>query len=533
MIPAASTATSVTSASPIISAAAVDAVRCGLRRAFSRAMRSSRGPAGRPGTRAATPAPRVTFDRSHITRTISASSRLRTRPRRARGAAPPPPGRTRRSGAARTAVSTTARRGPRARHDPFPDGLTRRERAGDPRREERDSEEDQQRADPSQSRTASSRGPAEQPTGARRSRAVSRIEPACGSGRSATPAASHPRAPPRSAARASRGPPAAGSRAASPGCPTSERDDAVRVSKIRPLFGSVKPDGVEQPEEPLREARSRGRGRSPTRACRRRAPRSTIEVSTCRRDAPSVRSVANSRVRWAIVIDERVRDHERLPTKRAMPPNASRKPRRNEMNGSCPSASFFACSAAERACASAAAPRAPASGAPCPTRPASRRSRSRRARPRLPNSRCAVGRSNPARVAPPIVETLPNLTMPEIRSRCDRPVRLHADRLADLEMLLAPRSTRRSRPRSRRGHAPDDERQRVERRIAVRDAEAEVRRAAVDDALPFLPISCASPFTLPLGLGHLGQRADLREQRVVERRRRDAARRRGRRPPCR
>ncbi len=35
MIPAASVATSVTSASPIISAAAVEAVRCGLRRAFS------------------------------------------------------------------------------------------------------------------------------------------------------------------------------------------------------------------------------------------------------------------------------------------------------------------------------------------------------------------------------------------------------------------------------------------------------------------------------------------------------------------
>ena len=37
MIPAASTATSVTSASPIISAEAVEAVRCGFRRALSRA----------------------------------------------------------------------------------------------------------------------------------------------------------------------------------------------------------------------------------------------------------------------------------------------------------------------------------------------------------------------------------------------------------------------------------------------------------------------------------------------------------------
>ena len=37
VIPAASVATSVTSASPIISAAAVEAVRCGFRRALSRA----------------------------------------------------------------------------------------------------------------------------------------------------------------------------------------------------------------------------------------------------------------------------------------------------------------------------------------------------------------------------------------------------------------------------------------------------------------------------------------------------------------
>ena len=56
-MPAASTATSVTSARPIISADAVEAVRCGLRRAFSRASDSGdaaelrRGPAERGGER--------------------------------------------------------------------------------------------------------------------------------------------------------------------------------------------------------------------------------------------------------------------------------------------------------------------------------------------------------------------------------------------------------------------------------------------------------------------------------------------------
>ena len=55
MIPAASTATSVTSARPIISADAVDAVRCGLRRALSRASEPAAPPifvAGQPSRRA-------------------------------------------------------------------------------------------------------------------------------------------------------------------------------------------------------------------------------------------------------------------------------------------------------------------------------------------------------------------------------------------------------------------------------------------------------------------------------------------------
>ncbi len=55
VIPAASVATSVTSASPIISAAAVEAVRCGFRRALSRASRPAAPPicvAGHPSAAA-------------------------------------------------------------------------------------------------------------------------------------------------------------------------------------------------------------------------------------------------------------------------------------------------------------------------------------------------------------------------------------------------------------------------------------------------------------------------------------------------
>ena len=45
---------------------------------------------------------------------------------------------------------------------------------------------------------------------------------------------------------------------------------------------------------------------------------------TCLREAPSVRSVANSRVRWATVI-ERVLKITNAPTNSAMPPKPSRK----------------------------------------------------------------------------------------------------------------------------------------------------------------------------------------------------------------
>ena len=55
-------------------------------------------------------------------------------------------------------------------------------------------------------------------------------------------------------------------------------------------------------------------------------PSSTTERLTCLREAPSVRSVANSRVRWATVIDS-VLKMTNAPTSSAMPPKPSRKQR--------------------------------------------------------------------------------------------------------------------------------------------------------------------------------------------------------------
>ncbi len=48
------------------------------------------------------------------------------------------------------------------------------------------------------------------------------------------------------------------------------------------------------------------------------------ERNTCIREAPSVRSVASSRVRWAIVIDSEFAITN-APTNSAMKPKASRK----------------------------------------------------------------------------------------------------------------------------------------------------------------------------------------------------------------
>ena len=53
------------------------------------------------------------------------------------------------------------------------------------------------------------------------------------------------------------------------------------------------------------------------------AASSSTERITCRRLAPSVRSIANSRIRWATVIEYVLKMMKR-PTNTAAPANASR-----------------------------------------------------------------------------------------------------------------------------------------------------------------------------------------------------------------
>ena len=105
--------------------------------------------------------------------------------------------------------------------------------------------------------------------------------------------------------------------------PTTRATITVRPCRSSPLFGSVKPSDSNSWNSPLASARPRN---SPITDAS--TPITTDSISTdrriCRREAPIVRSVANSRVRWAIVIESEFAITNE-PTKSAMPPKASRK----------------------------------------------------------------------------------------------------------------------------------------------------------------------------------------------------------------
>ena len=105
--------------------------------------------------------------------------------------------------------------------------------------------------------------------------------------------------------------------------PSASEMTIVRVSNRRPLFGSVKPTASNRENSPYASARPRKR---PTidAITPIASASTTTDIRTWRRDAPSVRSVASSRVRCAIVIESEL-TITKAPTKSAMSPNASRK----------------------------------------------------------------------------------------------------------------------------------------------------------------------------------------------------------------
>ena len=152
-----------------------------------------------------------------------------------------------------------------------------------------------------------------------------------------------------------------------------------------------------------------------------------------RREAPIVRSVANSRIRCAIVIESEFAITN-APTKSAIPPNASRNPWRNAMNSFVSDASSSACWRPVTACAFDGRIALDLLEELLRRDPGLRRDRDLVEPALLLEQRCAVGRSKPARVAPPMVRA--NSTIPEMRSCSHRPLDLDADLVADLEVLL-------------------------------------------------------------------------------------------------
>ncbi len=252
--PAASTETSVTSARPIISAEAVEAVRAGLRMAFARARRPAAPPslvAGHPRTEASGGT------------SVLASMATPTN----RAAAPTP-------------IAS--------------------------------------------SRCVLDSEPTNRPISISASAAPIVNIATCGPKRAKRPGGSS--APSRTAAiggtRVAR---RAGRSAASIviTTPTSSETTIVRVANTVAACGRSIP---KETNSALRPFASPSPRKSPTTEASRpsRNASSSTERSTCRRVAPSVRSVASSRVRCAIVIDS-VFAITKLPTNSATPANASRK----------------------------------------------------------------------------------------------------------------------------------------------------------------------------------------------------------------
>ena len=77
----------------------------------------------------------------------------------------------------------------------------------------------------------------------------------------------------------------------------------VRVSKRRPLFGSVKPTASNSENRPFASARPEEQADQRGEQAHHQRLDARRTTGTCHRDAPSVRSVASSRVRCAIVIE--------------------------------------------------------------------------------------------------------------------------------------------------------------------------------------------------------------------------------------
>ena len=124
----------------------------------------------------------------------------------------------------------------------------------------------------------------------------------------------------------------------------------VRGLTTVPVLGSVTPAALNSANSPW--ARARPTSSPMTEAIAPITSDSTrIERRTCLREAPSVRSVANSRVRWAMVIESELAI-TKLPTNSATPANTSRNVLRKSRKPVIDEESCWACWAPVRTWAS-------------------------------------------------------------------------------------------------------------------------------------------------------------------------------------
>ena len=128
--------------------------------------------------------------------------------------------------------------------------------------------------------------------------------------------------------------------------PSSSETTTVLSSIGCPASGRARSSALKRAESPFASATP---ARSPTADATApvRNASSTTDRRTCRRDAPSVRSVASSRVRCATVI-ESVLKMTKPPTNNATNPNARRNQRMYLTKNAMSFSSFAACAAPVR-----------------------------------------------------------------------------------------------------------------------------------------------------------------------------------------
>ena len=344
MMPADSTVTKVTSASPIISADAVEAVRCGLRMVLSRAS-SPIVPAIRVAGQPSQVASRGTMRAD----SSATPTKINTAPRPMRMSTGPVPLATNRPSSSPTRPSSAVAADVTVRY------LARR---------------------PS-GRVAPSR------TAAIGSTRVARI---------------------------------AGRRLARTvtTTPTRMATMIVRPLTTVPVLGSVTPAALNRANSPW--ARARPTSSPTTEATAPITNDSTrIERRTCLREAPSVRSVANSRVRWAMVIESELAI-TKLPTNSATPANTSRKVLRKVRKPVIDDESWLACWAPVRTWVSEGRTGRIWATSCLGLIPGLALARISSSLPVRPSRRWAVVSWSPASVAPPSEDAEPNFTSPEIFS---------------------------------------------------------------------------------------------------------------------